>query len=151
MIKHTFRILIISLVSIGATVWGQGLDDSFRLNESGMVVQKLRMAVIAENIANAATFEVEETGLPYRKKYVVVTEGPNGVRAASVQESQQPFVRHYDPYSPHANDDGYMYLPNVNLPDEMVNLSYTEIVFQANINALKTTKSLYQVAIEALK
>ena len=48
-------------------------------------------------------------------------------------------------------ENGFFYYPNVNLPDEMTNLNYTEAMYEANVSAFKTGKAMYQAAIDALK
>jgi len=37
------------------------------------------------------------------------------------------------------------------LPDEYVDLAFTETMFEANIAAFKTTKTMYQQALDMLK
>ncbi len=132
-------------------VWGQGLDDALRFSSTGIMVQKMRLSIIAQNLANLTTLKVEETGLPYQKQYAVVKSSPNGVRVASIEKSTEPFAKYFDGAVPQSDENGFFYYPNVNLPDEMMNMTYTEAIYEANIAAFKTTKALYQSAIDALK
>ena len=121
---------------------GLGLDDSFMYSSAGIVAQKIRLSTIAQNIANVSTLKVEETGLPYQKQYVVLQPGPKGVRVASIEKSEEPFGKYFDPLVPQSDEYGFWYFPNVNLPDEMAVMSFTETMFEANMATLKTTKSL---------
>ena len=52
------------------------LDDAMAINLSGILTQRLKMTVVAENIANLMTLKDDETGLPYQKKYVADTVQP---------------------------------------------------------------------------
>ena len=143
--------LFVFLCCISQGIWGQGLDDAMRFSATGIMVQKMRLGIIAQNLANLTTFKVEETGLPYQKQYAVVKSSPNGVRISSIEKSTEPFAKYFDPAVPQSDENGFFYYPNVNLPDEMMNMVYTEAIYEANIAAFKTTKALYQSAIDALK
>ena len=50
-----------------------GLFDSFRIAASGMTAQRLRMDVIADNVANANSTR-DSSNEPYRRKLVVFSE-----------------------------------------------------------------------------
>ncbi len=130
----------------------QSLDDALSINMSGVLAQRMKMTVTAENVANLMTLKDEETGLPYQKKYVVLeTNGTKGVRVKSIERSNEPFGRYFDPAAPQADEDGFFYLPNTNMPNEMITLKHTEAIFEANVNAFKLSKAMYQSAIELLK
>ena len=139
------------LLCICSSIFSQGIDSAFRFNSSGILVQKVRMALIAENVANITTLKVEETGLPYQKKYAVVVSTGDGAKIEKVERSPVPFGKYWDPAVPQSDENGFIYYPNVNLPDEMVNLTYTEAALEANFATFKTTKSLYQSAIDTFK
>jgi len=144
-------VLFVFLCFISQGIWGQGLDDAMRFSSTGIMVQKMRLSIIAQNLANLTTFKVEETGLPYQKQYAVVKSSPNGVRISSIEKSLEPFAKYFDEAVPQSDENGFFYYPNVNLPDEMMNMVYTEAIYEPNIAAFKTTKALYQSAIDALK
>lgn len=139
------------LVLCPSFIFGLGLDDALMYSTSGIVAQKIKLSITAENIANVSTLKVEETGLPYQKQYVVLDAGPKGVEVKSIEKSTEPFGKYFDPSVPQSDEYGFWYFPNVNLPDEMAVLTFTESMFEANMSAMKTTKSLYQTTIDALK
>ena len=143
--------LLIIISFIPLSLMGQGLDDSFNISASGIMVQKLRISLIAENVSNISVFEVEETGLPYQKQYPVIRPYNGGARVTEIAKSDEPFMRYFDPAAPQTDKNGFYYFPNVNLPDEMVNLAFSESMYNANLNVLKTVKSMYQTTIDALK
>jgi flagellar basal-body rod protein FlgC len=65
-----------------------------------------------------------------------------GVRVASVVEDQSPLRTLYDPKNPHANAEGYVSLPNVNVVEEMTNMISASRSYQANVEVLNTAKTL---------
>ncbi|RAP28739.1 flagellar basal body rod protein FlgC [Candidatus Marinamargulisbacteria bacterium SCGC AG-343-D04] len=127
------------------------LEEAMSINMSGILAQRFKMAIVAENIANLMTLKDEETGLPYQKQYVELEASDVGVKIVDVAKSTEPFGRYFDPAAPQSDEDGYFYLPNVNMPNEMVTLKHTEAMYEANINAFKLTKTMYQSAVELLK
>mgnify|MGYP001200188633 CR=1 FL=1 len=145
----SFISLLLLLSSITAQQFT--LQDAFDINMSGIISQRYKMTLVAENIANLMSLKDEETGLPYQKKYVVLEASDIGVKVKGVERSTEPFSRYFDPAAPQADENGYFYLPNVNLPNEMITLKHTEAMYEANINAFKLTKTMYQSTIELLK
>ncbi len=127
------------------------LEDAFQINVSGIISQRMKMTMTAENVANLMTLKDEETGLPYQKKYLVLEASDIGVKVVDIERSTEPFSRYFDPAAPQSDEDGYFYLPNVNMPNEMVTLKHTEAMYEANINAFKLTKAMYQSTMELLK
>lgn len=138
---------------IMCSMWmpAQSLQDAFRYSGTGIVAQKLKLTLIAQNLANLTTIEDATTGLPWQKRFAVIKPAEDGVRVASIEKSTRPFGAYYDPAVPQSNADGFISYPNVNLPDEMVDLAYTEVVFEANINSMKTTKGLYKNFIDIMR
>jgi flagellar basal-body rod protein FlgC len=131
-------------------IQSMSLDTAMDASTSGMIAQRIRMAVIAENVANLTTFKVEETGQPYQKKIVVMEPFRGGVRVKAIERSEEPFLSYPDANTP-LSEGGYIHLPNVSIPDEMLNMSYTEVMYEANSTALKTAKAMYQSVIDTLK
>jgi flagellar basal-body rod protein FlgC len=141
-----------------------GLLDIFKVSSSGMRAQRQRMEVIATNLANVHTTRTEEGG-PFAKKEVVftsadVSEKPfasmlslkmEGVNVESVQESDKPFEKVYDPGHPDADAEGYVQFPNVNLMEEMADMIAATRAYEANINVINTTKELALKTLEIIR
>jgi len=142
---------LILISSWPVVVVGLGLDEAIQYSATGVIAQRVRMNLIAQNIANLTTFKVEETGLPYQKQYAVLQPSKGGVRIQSIEKSNAPFVKQFDPDVPQADADGYVYYTNVNLPEEMTHMNLTESLYEANISAFKVTKTMYQATIDAMK
>jgi flagellar basal-body rod protein FlgC len=142
------------------------LFHGFNISASALTAQRLRMDVIASNVANADTTRgkyVNGEWVPYRRKMVVIEpkgagfnavlqktmgQSGNGVRVTQVVEDQTPFKRVYNPYHPDADPEGYVNLPNVDLLKEMVDMVSASRSYEANVTALNATKSMIMKALE---
>jgi len=119
----------------------------FSVAGSAMSAQSQRMNVTASNLANAESVAGPD-GQPYRAKQVVFEVAPSGqqdiggVQVSGVVEDQSPAKMVYDPKNPHANPDGYVAMPNVNVVEEMTNMISASRSYQANVEVLNTAKTL---------
>ncbi len=57
-------------------------------------------------------------------------------------EDPSPLKLVYDPKHPHANTEGYVEMPNVNVVEEMTNMISASRSYQANVEVLNTAKTL---------
>lgn len=152
-----------------------GLFDSFRIAASGMTAQRLRMDVIADNVANVASIKASSEE-PYRRKLVVFQEALNqemssgvrigalrrsaqsvtsatgtelsGVRVVSIVEDSRPGPLVYDPGHPHADANGYVEMPNVDIVREMVDMISASRAYESNVAVLDAAKSMFLKALE---
>jgi len=128
--------------------------SAFRISSSALAAERLRMRVIANNLANANVTRTPEGG-PYRKDEVVFRAvldramAPNdpaalgGVRVEGMVKSAEPFRTEYRPGHPDADKTtGMVRLPNVNPVTEMVDLLTASRSYQANLAVLTTYKDL---------
>ena len=119
----------------------------FNVAGSAMTAQSQRMNVTSSNLANAESVAGPD-GMPYRAKQVVFEvdgrpgQDIGGVKVARVVEDQSPLKMVFDPKSPHANADGYVAMPNVNVVEEMTNMISASRSYQANVEVLNTAKTL---------
>lgn len=141
-----------------------GLFQAFDISASGMTAERFRMDTIAQNIANVNTTRTED-GTPYRRKIVTFAEKSvtpfttyyesararavgNGVKVTSViEDTETDFKMEYDPSHPDADENGYVYYPNVNTVTEMTNLIDATRAYEANTTAFEATKSMVQAAL----
>jgi len=136
------------------------LLSAMDISTSGLSAEKLRMEIIAQNIANIETTKTNGGG-PYRRKVTVFKEvlqqniqedsGSNfagqGVEVDKIVADKADPIMVYDPGHPDANKDGFVAKPNINLADEMVDSISASRAYAANVTILNATKSL---AIKAL-
>jgi flagellar basal-body rod protein FlgC len=132
------------------------LFGGLRVSASALSMERLRMNVIAENIANAETTRTAAGG-PYRRKEVVVTQAPGdprggdgGVQAAGVVQDQSPPRLQYDPSHPDANANGYVAMPNLDVPLEMVDLMSATRAYELNASAFAAQKQSQERILELL-
>ncbi len=128
------------------------LFSSMNISASGMSAQRLRMDIIASNIANVQTTRTSQGG-PYRKKEVVFASILNnkmqeGVRVAEIFSDPSPFRLLYNPRHPDANPEGYVAMPNVNTITEMIDMIVTTRCYEANVTAFKSAQNIFNKALE---
>ena len=141
-----------------------GIDAS----ASGLTAERLRMDVIANNIANSNTTRTERGGA-YHRRFVVFEprnrepktfeqtlmkavglsrQTGEGVRAVSIMEDNSPGPMVYDPGHPDANADGYVEKPNVNAVAEMVDMITAQRAYEANATVITSAKAMASKALE---
>ena len=127
----------------------------FDIAGSGMNAQNLRMNVVASNLANvdAVSSSIEQT---YRARQPVFqavldqvnSRGPaTGVQMTGVVESKAPLVREYAPNHAMADEEGYIYRPNVNVVEEMANMISASRAYQNNVEVLNATRQMLSATI----
>ena len=138
--------------------------DAMHISASGLTAQRLRMNLISGNLANINTTRTDRGG-PYRRKEPVFaaqvepqsfedifsskrSEKLPGVEILEIIEDRRSFKMKYDPTHPHANKDGYVAMPNINLMEEMVNLISATRSYEANATAIKAAKEMALKALE---
>jgi flagellar basal-body rod protein FlgC len=120
---------------------------------SGMRAQGRHIEVISSNIANARTTDAGN-GQPYRRLEAVLKtqdEGISGVILDEIMEDMSEFQKLFDPGNPRADEHGYVVMPNVNLPIEMMNLTIATRTYQANAAVLKRYQQMVETALELLR
>jgi len=133
------------------------LNSIFDIAGSGMNAQSIRLNTTASNLANAdaASSSIDET---YRGRHPVFaaldndalnlnakSDGANvGVGVLGIVESDAPLQPRYEPNHPLANDQGYVYYPNVNVVEEMANMISASRSFQMNVDVMNSAKQMMQ-------
>ena len=139
--------------------------SSLDISASALSAQRTRMDIISQNIANQATTKTSD-GTPYRRQLVVFEEDKSfkqylsdgskklklsGVKIAAVVDDETPFTPVYEPTNPDADEDGYIYMPNVDNTKEQIDLLAATNSYSANITAMNATKTMAQKALELMK
>lgn len=126
------------------------LSDVFNVAGTAMNAQSVRMNVTASNLANAGSTSGDPAKV-YRARHPVFSSftdalanqtGVSGVRLEGVIESNAPLQRQYQPDHPEADEDGNVFVSNVNTVDEMVNMMSASRSYQNNVEMINTTKDL---------
>jgi flagellar basal-body rod protein FlgC len=115
------------------------------------------MEVAVSNLANAESTRGPD-GQPYRRRSVVLetvqTDGSSfnvqaaGVRVAEIVQDQADFRRRYEPSHPDADENGFVAVPNVDVPEEMVDMLGAARAYQANLTAIGLIRDTVQKALE---
>lgn len=153
-----------------------GMFDSMQISASGLTAERMRMDVIAQNLANANSTTGPD-GQPYRRhevQFQAVMEGSDsitpsvnardialgrsntsdvgaGVRVVGITEDQSPLRSVYDPSNPDADANGYIYMPNVNPTTEMVDMMTATRAYEANLTAMNAAKNMALKALDILR
>lgn len=144
------------------------------ISASGLTASRMRMDVVAENLANAQTTRGPNGG-PYRRKEVVLqtaggdgfqnalqsavgnvpgmgsSQQAGGVQVAGIVTDGAAPRMVYDPSHPDANAQGYVAMPNVNPVTEMVDLISSSRTYEANVTAMQTAKSMFSKTFDLLR
>jgi len=107
--------------------------------------------------AESASSSIDQT---YRARHPVFTTAfnqangkllmgsPNevdgGVQVLGVVESDAPLQQRYEPNHPLANEEGYVFYPNVNVVEEMANMISASRSFQTNVEVMNSAKQMMQ-------
>ena len=147
--------------------------QTLRVSASGLSAQRLRMDVIANNLANANSTRTQDGG-PYKRQQIVFTPmfeqeklrhnrfagdrasylpfntrlNAGGVKVAGIVTDDREGKMVLDPHHPDANVDGYVEHPNVNTIAEMTDLISATRSYEANVTAIKTLKAMALKALE---
>lgn len=146
------------------------LFNIFDISGTGLSAQTVRLNATASNIANAetASSSIEQT---YRGRHPVFSviqaeqmrtyqnnghfnlhdeenDPGHGVQILGVMESEAPLQPRYEPEHPLANEEGYVYYPNINVVEEMANMISASRSYQVNVEVMNNAKSMMQRVLQ---
>lgn len=136
------------------------MDDlfkTFRISGAGMRVQGERLRIISQNIANADSLPQDPNGKPYRRQVISFKNtldratGLNIVKVNKVRPDQSDFGRRFEPSHPAADADGYVLTPNVNTLVEMMDMREAQRSYEANLNVIKSSRTMLMSTIDVLR
>ena len=138
------------------------LDDIMSVAGAALEANTVRMNLAVSNIANAEVMAGNEDDAYKAKRAVFRTiledevdkrrgEVSGGVRVQQVIEDTTSHTVSFDPNHPDANEEGYVYLSNVNAMNELVEMTAAARSFETNVEALNTAKQLMLRTGELLK
>lgn len=132
------------------------LFNVMNLAGSALAAQTVRLNTTASNMANAnsAASSIDET---YRARHPVfqtvldpaldggfdlAEPASVGVEVAGIVESNAPLRREYQPGHPLADESGYVFMPNVNVVEEMANMISASRSYQTNVEIMEASKQM---------
>jgi flagellar basal-body rod protein FlgC len=136
------------------------LSAALKASASALDAERARLEVAVSNIANSESTRGAD-GQPYRRRDVVLAPttvetfdaalgraGAVGVQVSSIVEDQTPFRKRYEPSHPDADAEGYVAVPNVDVPEEMVDMVGAARAYQANITAINVIRDTVQRSLD---
>ena len=142
-----------------------GFLDALRASASGLSAQRMRMKLIAGNLANVNTTRTPEGGPYQRREPIFSAASPRAdsfqdvlkarqqgevveVQTVGVVKDGRDPIMKYEPDHPDADENGFVAMPNISVTEEMVNLVSASRSYEANIAAVKATKNMVLKALE---
>jgi flagellar basal-body rod protein FlgC len=141
--------------------------NSLRTSATGLSAERLRMDLIANNLANAETTRTDEGGpyvrqmavfKPYRSFESILNDKMSGgslqgVAVDKIVKDKAPFRLEYEPEHPDAIQEegelkGYVRYPNVNPVKEMIDMISASRAYEANVTVMNSAKSMAMKALE---
>ena len=120
----------------------------FEIVGSAMSAQSVRLNTIASNMANADAVGSDPSAI-YKARMPVfqaqadaLNPDAASVKVLGVVENQAAPEKRYEPGHPLADKDGYVYAPNVNIVEEMVNMISASRSYQGSVEVMNTAKDL---------
>ncbi len=124
------------------------------ISSTGMHAESVRLNTTASNVANAnsisssygETYKARHAVFAAQMKQATDTQQTVGtkVNVLGVVESQKPLQVEYSPNHPMANEQGYIFKPNVNVVEEMANMLSASKAYETNVQVADTTKRLFR-------
>jgi len=129
------------------------LKNIFGIAGTALNAQTIRMNTTASNLANASTVSPTEEEAFRAKRPVFKAlvdqadlnrgfDSLGGVKVKEIVDDMSPLRKVYDPQNPESNDEGYIFLSNVNEVTEMVEMIAASRSFQNNVEVVSTAKQL---------
>ncbi|CAM4368741.1 flagellar basal body rod protein FlgC [Bacillus manliponensis] len=124
---------------------------------SGLTAARKWMEVTSNNIVNANT-TAAPNGELYRRRSVVLGQNDGfasmlqndihtGVEIKKIEQDPNENLV-YDPSHPHANEEGYVRYPNVDMTAEMTNIMIAQKMYEANMSVLNANKKMLDKDLE---
>jgi len=148
-----------------------GIYSSINIAGTALSANRVRLDVIADNMANASSTRTPEGGAFKRSRVIMrpMVESPywrspflpnsldnglgKGVRVAEIKKDRTTEPRYvYDPEHPDAllsgPREGYVEMPNVDVVTEMVDMISASRAYEANAAVIEGAKSMFQRALD---
>jgi flagellar basal-body rod protein FlgC len=122
----------------------------FDVAGTGMSAQSVRLNTTASNLANADSVSGDPTQV-YKAKHplfeairsgIGAKAATTGVSVKGIVESQSAPTARYEPGNPLADTKGFVYAPNVNTVEEMVDMISASRSYQNNVEVMNTAKDM---------
>ena len=130
------------------------LETIFKVASTGLHAQSIRLNTTASNLANAQTVSGDSASAYRARHPIFATHNTfadtlhaayaKDVSVNSITHSSLEAEARYEPGHSMANEDGYVFYPNVNTIEEMANMLSASRAFEVNAEVISTTKKLME-------
>jgi len=128
------------------------MNRVFDIAGSAMAAQSVRLNTVASNVANADT-AAGAPGAGYRARSPVFAatldaalaadeSATPGVRVVDVVEQERPARIEHRPGHPLADADGNVYVPNIEVMEQLADLMSASRTYETNVEVLNTARQL---------
>ncbi|MFQ3331857.1 flagellar basal body rod protein FlgC [Candidatus Njordibacter sp. Uisw_039] len=129
---------------------------ALKISSSAMTAQMVRMNTTASNLANmdvvgTTSEEAYRAKKPIFKTVMETHTNSNfeaSVKVNGIHVSDRANTKRYDPQNPAANDDGYVFMSNVNSIEEMVDMTNASRSYQTNVEVMNATKKMMMATLQ---
>ncbi len=123
---------------------------------TGLKAQRVRLNIIANNIANSQTNASAPGGDPYRRQMPVfaplkLEDGSTSVQLVRTDPDPKAFKKEYNPGHPAADPSGYVKLSNVESLVESLDFKAAQRAYEANLNVIDTSHAMEQSTMRLLQ
>lgn len=128
----------------------------YAISGQGMNAEKLRVDVVANNIANQHSLQNAEGSvfqasqvITSAKTFAELVENPQemGINSVEVVPQNLPPNKVYQPGHPAADKQGYVTYPGISTIDEMTTLIRASRSYEANVKMINSAHSMYLQAL----
>ncbi|GGW73372.1 flagellar basal body rod protein FlgC [Alteromonas halophila] len=133
------------------------LFNVMSISSTGMEAESVRLNTTASNIANAnsvsssynETYRARQPVFAAELQRATEDQGKGvGVHVKGIVESDAPLQVEYSPNNPLADENGYIYKPNVNVVEEMANMLSASKSYETNVQVADTTKRIFRRVLQ---
>ena len=132
------------------------LLSALQISSSAMTAQMTRLNTTASNLANMDVVGSTPDGAYKAKKPIFKTVMETystdnfeaSVKVNGIHVSEKPNAKSYDPSNPAANDDGFVYMSNVNSIEEMVDMTNASRSYQTQVEVMNATKKMMMSTLQ---
>ena len=128
------------------------LFDTMTIASTSLTAQTTKLNTIAKNMANANTVasSPEQTYTAQAPLFRAILDGqidPNdvsqmGVQVEDIIEVGGPARQEFNPAHPLADENGYIYMPDIDASTEMAEMMQASRSYQNSVEAINTAKQL---------
>lgn len=127
--------------------------NSLDINGSSLTAHKVYLNAVSNNIANLNTPKKPNEEV-YSRQGVIFESFEDalnsklGVKATEIVHENTNYRVVKDAEHPYADENGYVYYPDINMSEEMADMIVAQRGYQLNLNALNYIREVYEKTLQ---